>query len=592
MASGKKATTVTKNSSESTSEKGYVWQHFTPKSLALVHKYNLQNDENYKKLLSSYDRIESLPDSDSRKINLVELWEVEFNRLFKHFWKNYSSESKKIDKGISGWKDRLDVRQEPTTPDAKRQVFMSRLSTSQSSNRNTREEILNRAGYKTDIDVEQFNFTAQPKTGKNIMEIENLLNDAESNGLGMPESILSNKASTDTSSTLRYNEVPETDNLTSSPVPDPSLEDFVNDTDSFVREAATLTDTTPKHGFVIDEDMTREEFNTVNNIDFDEAEIEQVPTSELAEPEVTLGIDFFQSALNPEAQTTEYQYVNSPINKYMYEGDLGIDPSKRNIHSKEGFEITTNPDKMPAVGQAFESEVSVGSKPYHEIKPIGNYQVSVDLSKRPAMQEILDNNQQEIKTLDEMTEKIEFLRELRNERRHRITMMKLERSNSYIVARARRMAEARELNRAKKREDINLKAIEKADRLRRLHERQRLIELMKERQIKRAEEKRVASVLRLERQRRFERDAKYRSEIASIDAQIRHEQEMIKRTELKMKAYFTKANDDRVFDESLVAAKKTYKFIELEKRAETVAKIENEKRKNRIEKLVENSQKI
>lgn len=595
MAAPKRSTASTNNTNDSKDEKDYVWQHFTPKSIALIHKYNLQNDVNYKKLISSYERIESLPEADDRKINLVDLWETEFNRLFKNFWQNYSSETKKMDKGIGGWKDRLDVKQQPTSADAKRESFMSRLSVSPSATRNTKDEILNRAGYKKDTDVEQFNFTAQAKTGKNLLEIEALLNDAEDKGLAVPESMLSNKgASEERTSPLRFEIseseqreaaqaafTDESDFTVSEPVPDPNLADFVNGTESFVDEAVEYNpEPISDKEYIASEDMTRQEFNQANNI-----QTEDEQTAAMGS-DFQLGIEFFQSRMNQDNSVTNDNLDISPMPNMIFDNDLGINPEKRNILSKEGFEINVNEDKEPArVVNPFEAEVSTVSKPYHEVKPIGHYNMSYDINKRPSMQEIIESNEREIKTLDEMTEKIELLRELRNERRHRITMMKLERSNSYIVARARRMAEARDLERIRKRENINLRAIEKADRMRRLHERQRLIELMKERQIKRVEEKRVASVLRLERQRRYERDAKYRTEIASIDAQIRREQELIKRTELKMKAYFTKVSDDRVFDESLKVAKGTAKFLKLEEKAENVQRIEDEKRKNRVEKI-------
>jgi hypothetical protein len=206
-------------------------------------------------------------------------------------------------------------------------------------------------------------------------------------------------------------------------------------------------------------------------------------------------------------------------------------------------------------------------------------------NKRPSYADMIEANEREEVVMDELQEKIEFLRDLRNERRHRINMMKIERANSFLIARTKRLAELRDNKRVKRRDDLNLRAIEKADKLRRAQERQKIVQLMKERQMKRSEERRVASILKLERERRFERDAKYRSDVAALDAQIRHEQELIKRTELKMKAYFAKNHDDVDFDKSLNEARKVSKYVVNAKKAEKMLRFEEKKRSDRIEKI-------
>ncbi|WP_338985501.1 hypothetical protein [Spiroplasma endosymbiont of Diplazon laetatorius] len=605
---GKKTTTTGKkptNGKPGVTE--YVNQKFGPKALALINKYNLQTDESYKKLISSFERIDSLPKNDPRKPNLVDLWEGEFNRIFKHFWENYASGQKRKDNGVSGWKERLDVKPVAMSPDQKRKDLMTKLSPgSISSNRNTKEDILSRAGYVSQVKTEQFNFTAVPRTGQNIYEIENLLSAAEEKGMGEPESILQNgfgvaqkveveeapRASKETKVSMDE----ETELMTSKAIPDPNLLEFINEgkvSNETSNEVEVKTEKQNMNnnkeetlGYVARENMSREEFNRANNIYFDESQLNSEDDNLAA---LELGTEFFQQHLTEDVLGSSHVEVNEGLAKREYNAkDEAVAPEKRNILSKEGFEITLNPEKTDLSGKIlYDAKASSSkSKPYHEENPVGYYPMNYDAAKRPAMHDLMAAHQREGKALDEMTQKIEFLRELRNDRRHRINMMKIERANSYIVARARRLAEARELKRLKKREEFNLKAIEKAERLRRLQERQKLIELMKERQLKRNEEKRVATVLRLERERRLERDAKYRTEIASIDAQIRHEQEMIKRTELKMKAYFTKVHDDQLFDKSLKIAKATtpnYKSIE--QKAEMIQQLEEQKRKDRVEKI-------
>ncbi|AGR41007.1 hypothetical protein [Spiroplasma taiwanense] len=594
-----KSITLTKPGTE------YVFQKFSPKALALINKYNLQTDDSYKKLISSFERIESLPKDDPRRPNLVELWEGEFNRIFKHFWENFSSVQRVSETGIAGWKDRLDVKPISMSPDQKRKDLMSRLSPNGISvNRTTKEQILTKAGYQQNIKTDQFNFTAMPKTGQNIFEIENILSSSDNKEFGEPESILSNNYAVSNGnkdinlsqeeinnidqlvSNLEIDE--ETELMTSEPVRDPGLLEFVSDGKIVSSNEEQITNNENKElnsyskEYIVNEKMKRDEFNRTNNIEINEEQLEEENYAFLE-----LGTDFFQEYIGTEGLPAKEITKNGSLNFEYTKKDEEINPEKRNILSKEGFEININSEKTDLMGKPAYSVQNgkVGSKPFHEIHPIGYYPMNYEASKRPSMQDLMLSNKREGNSLDEMSQKIEFLRELRNERRHRINMMKIERANSYILARARRLAENRELRRIKRREDLNLKSIEKAERMRRLQERQKLIELMKERQLKRTEEKRVATVLRLERERRMERDAKYRSEIALIDSQIKHEQEMIKRTELKMKAYFTRVHDDQLFDESLKIAKDINEFKSLEEKANILKSIEEQKRADKIEKI-------
>ncbi|AKU79550.1 hypothetical protein [Spiroplasma turonicum] len=604
-----------KKQEDNSNEIAYVYQSFGPKALALINKYNLQSDESYKKLISSYEKIDSLTLDDPRRDNLTELWESEFNRIFKFFWEGYVNTNKKSSSNsgskIDGWKDRLDVKAVSMSPSQKRQDLLNRLSGGNKSvNRNTREDILSRAGYQSQTKVEQFNFTATPKTGRNLHEIENILNDLDTSVSGSlePESFLKSGYLADKNSDLidnvnieddlndfEFDE--ETKIMTTKAVQDPNLEAFVNDTnystsnnlnDSIKNEEDSFDNESNDQDYIANENMSRAEFNAVNNIEYDE---NAVTSNDDTVAALELGLDFFQRNIGDgfyDKQKLSNKQDDFKPFKYNVKDEL-INPLKKNILSKEGFEISKNDLKSEMfTDKKYNQDNEVSSeikKPYHEIKPVGNYQMKFDVLKRPSMRELLEENSRENKTIDEMTQKIEFLRELRNERRHRINLLKIERTNSYIVARSRKIAESRELRRIKKREEINLKAIQKAERLRRLQERQRLIELMKERQMKRTEEKRIATVLRLERERRLERDAKNRAELASIDAQIRYEQEMIKKTELKMKAYFTRVHDDELFDESIKAARKTDKYKSIEEKALEIQQLEDKKRKERIEKI-------
>ncbi len=595
----------------------YLYQKFGPKALALINKYNLQIDESYKKLISSYERINSLPKNDPRRPNLIDLWEGEFNRIFKHFWENFANgQITTNERTISGWKDRLDVKPVSVLPDEKRKDLISRLSTTASNfkgSKTTKEEILSRAGYSNQIKAEKFNFTATAKTGQSLFEIESLLSAAEEKGVGEPESILKNSFAAlqssenevaSTKSVIRIDE--ETELMTSTAIPDPNLLDFINDgnvsnnliqeentdvagqeltKETKVSESESQENNSESIGYITRENMSREEFNKTNNIEVQESNLVKEDENLAA---LELGTEFFQKHLTEEFDINTNIYVTEKMGKIEYSmKDEMIIPEKRNILSKEGFEINLNPEKTNLlITNNDRTEKTEQAKPYHEERPVGYYPINYDAAKRPMIHDLIASNERESLALDEMTHKVEYLRQLRNDRRHRVNMMKIERANSYIVTRARRLAESRELRRLKRREDVNLKAIEKAERLRRLHERQKLIELMKERQLKRTEEKRVASVLRLERERRYERDAKYRAEIATIDAQIRQEQELIKGTELKMKAYFTKVNDNEMFDESLKVAKEivpNYKAIQ--QKAETIQQLEEQKRKDRVEKI-------
>ncbi|WP_339021552.1 hypothetical protein [Spiroplasma endosymbiont of Atherix ibis] len=619
MAVAKKTTS---NKKPGTSE--YKNQKFGPKALALINKYNLQTDNNYKKLISSFERINSLPKNDPRRSNLVNLWEGEFNRIFKHFWNNFANGKRKQEIGVAGWKDRLNIKTVSMSPDEKRKDLLQKLSPNVIfSNRNTKENILSRAGYLSQVKKDQFNFTAASKSGQNIYEIENLLSSSvDKKVISQPTNILQNAFNVSPKKEIKQEGIEVSNSISNSEpiadekteivvskvVPDPNLLEFINDgkvrpklsveeiknikleeqtkENENISNLKLYSNATTMQEYSARENMIREEFNRENNIHIDQNQIES--ESQNLAP-IELGSEFFEKHLVQNLNSKKYTKVDKVFAKREYTiKDEGIDPEKRNILSKEVFEINIDEDKKDLSEKSlYEYKSSISkSKPYHEENPVGYYPMTYDLSKRPIMQELVDSHEREGQVFDEMKEKIEFLRELRNERRHRINMVKIERANSYIVVRARRLAEARELRRLKKREDFNLKSIEKTERLRRLQESQKLIELMKERHLKRSEEKRVAAVLKLERERRLERDARYRTEIASIDAQIRYEQEMIKRTELKMKAYFTKVHDDELFDKSLKVAKSaTLNYKAIEDKAELIHQLEEKKRKERVEKI-------
>lgn len=591
-----------KNSGRKNPSAVYIWQHFTPRTIALINKHNLQYETNYKKLISSYERIESLSNDDSRKTELVDLWETEFNRLFKEFWKNNKDNLRKSESKISGWKDRLNLKPSSDTLEEKRKDFLSKMSYNKTENSNRRTEILNRAGYnKSLVDNDKFNFVAEAKTGKNLQNIEKILSQPSHEEAVMPSSILSEQIHTQN---IDENELDNT--ITNENNSNPDLVNFINDDSKFMEDLKKFTikindrneqteEVNPATPEIFSQNdinaITKEEAfreNEANNqSNLNDNEFENFTQNDIMKKnESELEIDFFQSKMN--TKNFEYDNKNPTIFDIQTSdsSDNGIDPKKRNILSKDGFEQHLNNDNKIVIRNDENFNLDDDSSiPYHELQPVGNYQMYYDYNKRPSMKELLENNIREEKNIDEMSEKVEFLRDLRNVRRHRVTMMRLERSNSYIIARSRRMSEARELKRFKLREEITIKTIEKADKLRRAQERQRLLELMRERQMKRTEEKRIASTLRLERQRHIERDAMYKSEIATIDSKIKHEQELIKHLEIKTKAYFTKINDERLFEQSLLKAKATPKYVALEEKAKKIENLEENKRKNRIEKI-------
>gem|GEM_PF-4989327 len=468
-------------------------------------------------------------------------------------------------------------------------------------NSNRRTEILNRTGYKSLVDNDKFNFIAEAKTGKNLQNIEKILSQPLHEEAVMPSSILSDQIHTQN---IVENKLDNT--ITNVNDSNPDLVNFINDDSKFMEELKKFTikindqtketeeaDHTVTEIFsqndvkAITKEEAFRENETNNQSNLNDNEFESFTQNDIMKKdESELEINFFQSKMN----TKNFEYDNKNSNIFDIQtsdsSDDGIDPKKRNILSKDGFEQHLDNDNQIIIRNEENFNLDGNSSiPYHELHPVGNYQMYYDYNKRPSMKELLENNIREEKNIDEISEKVEFLRDLRNVRRHRVTMMRLERSNSYIIARSRRMSEARELKRFKLREEITIKTIEKADKLRRTQERHRLIELMRERQMKRTEEKRIASTLRLERQRHIERDAMYKSEIATIDSKIKHEQELIKHIEIKTKAYFTKINDERLFEQSLLKAKATPKYVALEEKAKKIEDLEENKRKNRIEKI-------
>lgn len=598
----------------------YVFQPFGAKSVALIYKYNLQSEENYKKLISSYERITSLPDSDPRKENLVDLWETEFNRIFEEFFESHAGKSKNKKSGVEGWKDRLDVREVSTSPDAKRKDLLGRLTPGvNSEGRKTKQEILERAGYQDKVETGTFNFTAEGKTGQNLREIESLLDVAEDMGLAEPTSFLSNGVEDNNEfidgeernenslfKAISKNEVDTKfdengyliDDERIKAMPDPELASFVGSDVTNQEITAKTVENNEKNIVVSNEYISREQFNIQNRINSDpNGEGVVGSKSPFDQPDDafvpfdletgTFDVDKAKEIYNQRKQTgtIDSQYVRSTNIVYTQADEL-IDVDKRNIVSKEGFEIYKPENESTSISFIKNNESNEDlQKPYHEIKRVGNYDIKVDVDKRPTFKEILEENDREEQYMDELAQKLDYLRSIRKERRHRINMMKIERANSFIIARASKLKDIRERKRIKRREDLNLKAIEKADKLRRAQERQKIIELMKERQIKRSEEKRLATILRLERERRLEKDASYRSEVAAIDAQIRHEQELIKRTELRMKAYYAKNHEVDEFDDSLAISKKAIGFDKNLKKAEKVLALEEKNKEARIEKL-------
>ncbi|WP_338970664.1 hypothetical protein [Spiroplasma endosymbiont of Labia minor] len=571
------------------SKEVYEPLYFNDATIEIIKAYNLQGEENYKSLMVQFERINLLSDEDTRKVNLIQMWEEEFNRIFKDFWEQNISMSRvrKTNKSqIDGWKDRLNIKEVATNPDDLRKTLIGKLNSVNAfgQKRNNKEDIMKRAGYRNIADNRDFNYQVPGKSGTSA-KIESMLDAAETSGVGPLNSMLSNTLE----ETRDYKNTPGFSfgsgiegvvNLDGSLYRDETLSDF-----TFAKQDSTFDEIDGDN--IYDDINENDEKQELSDEDIDQlANDKQFNYNEsvqgfAAEPSsFDINSPVFGNTMNAMSNGSNPNYMALSM-----PADTAIDPNKRNILEKNGFHYFDREKDYSRGGYSPFETTEEPSKPYHEIKPVGNYGMTFEYSKRPSMEDLLESEKNKTELIDEMTEKMEFLRDLRNERRHRISLMKIERANSFIVTRSRRLTEIRQQRRQKHVGNDQLKLIERNERIRRLNERQKLIQLMKERQIKKAEERRVASLLRIERERRLQREAKYRNQVSSLDAQIRHEQEVIKRAELKMKTYFTKNWDAKYFDESLKLARQTSKYVVTNSRIKRMQDLEDVKRANRIEKL-------
>ncbi|AXK51087.1 hypothetical protein [Spiroplasma alleghenense] len=562
---------------------------FSQESLNWIYEEKLENDVNFQKLIKLYDRIVNLEENDPRKAKLVEMWESEINKLFEKEMskKTVSKNSKKEESpnrnksNIDGWKERLNIKQRSSSPDSLREQLMKKLNSSDLlSGRDTREDILIRAGLPENPKEVKLDYVAKGKnpieTG--INDIDNILDDIDQTSeIAIPDSILKNDIieARDYSSAIGFTVDLDENNIAggdSSFNFDGETVDY-DDLEFQQRTVDLNKNNDVTQNFDASKTLTNE-LDLTNAIDINYETMEMPDT----------GGSIFNKILDPELKELQEKQKEVDLERRDEEYSK-INPDKRNIIDKADFSFFDREDVMNKYGISVGEKEDNVSKPFHEIRPIGSYGMIYDVSKQPSMQNLINEYKKENEVVDEMNDKIEFLRDLQNERKHRVNLMHVERNNSFIVARSNRLREKREARRLKEQEVINLKALERQERLRRLQERQKLIQLMKERQMKRSEEKRVSSILQMERERRLAKNNKYREEIAAIDAQIRFEQESIKNAELKLKTYFTKNSDAKLFDDSMKIAREFSKFAVSEEKISALQKFEDEKRQKRIERL-------
>ncbi|AHI53712.1 hypothetical protein SSABA_v1c03000 [Spiroplasma sabaudiense Ar-1343] len=569
---------------------------FSQNSVDWIYEEKLDSDVNFQKLIKFFDRIMQLEESDPRRESLVSMWVEEINKLYNKHVQNLSNlgksskgnikKSEPINQNksnIDGWKERLNIKDRSSSTESMREQLMRKLNSSELlSGRDTKEDIMYRAGQTGERKEVKLSYIAKGRNAveEGINEIDNILYDIENTAeFEGPGSILNNsiKAERDYSSAVGF--TVDLDEVAREKAED----EFNFDGDSANPSEVEITGDVKEFEEIDFSQIKSPVSKTIDGLDLTNAIDINYETIEFNEEEIPEPI--FTKTSDPTLQEIRYQENEFDIEKREEEYSK-INPEKRNILDKSDFAFFDR-DKDATIDKSFNAfqHDFDHQKPFHEIKPVGSYGMIYDSAKQPSMHNLINEYKKDNEVMDEMNDKIEFLRDLRNERKHRVNLMHIERNNSYIVARANRLRENREKNRLKQQEAINLKALERQERLRRLQERQKLIQLMKERQMKRSEEKRVASILQLERERRLAKNAKYRDEIASIDAQIRHEQEMIKNTELKMKSYFTKTSDPKLFDESLKIAREFSKYAVSDEKIIALQKMEEDKRQKRIERL-------
>ncbi|WP_338972921.1 hypothetical protein [Spiroplasma endosymbiont of Panorpa germanica] len=561
---------------------------FSQESLNWIYEENLENDANFQKLIKLYERIILLEESDPRKNNLIEMWESEINKLYKKEISNKEAikntkkddNSKQNKSNIDGWKDRLNIQTRSSSPDSLREQLMKKLNSSELlAGRDTREDILIRAGLPDNRKELRMDYVAKGKNSieTGISEIDNILDDIDqTNEVKVPDSILKNDIieTRDYSSAVGFTF--DMDENSANPNSSFNFDGESNNYEDLEIRQKTMEmnkDITLENDYDVSKTLTNE-LDLSNAIDIN------YETIELKEDKVSI----FDKISDPKLK--EIQEKQKEIDMERREEEYSkINLDKRNIIDKKDFTFFDKNEVLDRYELGNNSKNAEMAKPFHEIRPVGNYGIIYDVSKQPSMQNLINEYKKDNEIVDEMNDKIEFLRDLQNERKHRVNLMHVERNNSFIVARSNRLREKREARRLKEQEVINLKALERQERLRRLQERQKLIQLMKERQMKRSEEKRVSSILQMERERRLVKNNKYREEIAAIDAQIRFEQESIKNAELKLKTYFTKNSDAKLFDDSMKIAREFSKYSVNEEKIAALQKFEDEKRQKRIERL-------
>ncbi|WP_342268627.1 hypothetical protein [Spiroplasma endosymbiont of Aspidapion aeneum] len=604
----------------------YIRQKFNPKSLALIHKFHLQSNPPFAKLITTFQSITELGKSNPRYKELTKMWEDEYNFLFESFWVDYNTSSRQKNAStIGGWQDRLKIKDSNgSSIDDKKMLFIQKIQPSfVNENSNSKKKILERAGFKMAEQKSSMSFTAVGKT-KNLIEIENIINDAKIQKKDIDTTDLFKAAKRTPNKDLESEYKIDTK-------PDPSLSEFLNESgkslskykdesdieyslsgknsfDDADRDAnltdensdsvelnnkSKANDNSSLRDFINDDDKAISYINSNSDNKFQE-KIEGkkiIPNSALSEisgeGQEEIPDEFYQQEFKRLYDQQSGLNINSNYEsdgRISQEIDMRIDPTKRNILSKDDFEYTDSKPSLSVNSFSIEKKDHSSNRPYHEVKPVGVYNMEYNPEKRPSTIQNMYFEENEKETDDDLQKKLQILRDLKAQRKHRINMLRLEKSNSSVIAKAINFRNRRELRFARKKNIENMRTMERIEKLRRLQERQRLVNLLKQRQLKLEEEKRVNAQIKLESQKNIEREAQYRMDLASIESQIHREMELIKSIEQKSKAQFLKYNENEDdFDGSISISKKT-RFLETKEQSEQEL-LKEEKNKAKIEEI-------
>ncbi|WP_338984167.1 hypothetical protein [Spiroplasma endosymbiont of Othius punctulatus] len=102
----------------------YKTQNYGKESLDLIFDYELNNDYDFKLLISSYSKIELLDNKNIYKKELIKFWEHQFNQKFSNFWNVFynitksriEKENSRNQSPINNWENRLGIEKKLIDP--------------------------------------------------------------------------------------------------------------------------------------------------------------------------------------------------------------------------------------------------------------------------------------------------------------------------------------------------------------------------------------------------------------------------------------------------------------------------------------------